>query len=37
LSVTLREEDRLRVFESSLLRELFGPEREELAAGRKNT
>jgi hypothetical protein len=28
-SLTLREEHRLRVFESSVLRKIFGPKREE--------
>jgi hypothetical protein len=29
-SVTLREEHRLRVFETSVLRRIFGPKREEV-------
>jgi hypothetical protein len=29
-SVTLREEHRLRVFENSVLRGIFGPERDEV-------
>jgi hypothetical protein len=31
LSVTLREEGRLRVSENRVLRRIFGPEREEVA------
>jgi hypothetical protein len=30
LSLTLREEQRLRVFENRVLRRVFGPKREEL-------
>jgi hypothetical protein len=33
LSLTLREEHRLRVFENRLLRKIFGPKREEVAGG----
>jgi hypothetical protein len=33
LSLTLREEHRLRVFENRVLRRIFGPEREELTGG----
>ena len=29
-SIKLREDDRLRVFENSVLRRLFGPKREEV-------
>jgi hypothetical protein len=35
LGLTLREEHRLRVFENSLLRRIFGPEREEDGSWRK--
>jgi hypothetical protein len=31
--VTLREEDRLRVFENRVLRRIFGPERDEVIGG----
>jgi hypothetical protein len=31
--VTLREEHRLRVFESRVLRRIFGPKREEVMGG----
>jgi hypothetical protein len=31
--LTLREEQRLRVSENSLLRRIFGPKREEVAGG----
>jgi hypothetical protein len=31
LSLTLREEHRLRVFENRVLRRIFGPKREEVA------
>jgi hypothetical protein len=30
LSLTLREEDRLRVFENRVLRRIFGPKRDEV-------
>jgi hypothetical protein len=33
LSLTLREEHRLRVTENRVLRRIFGPEREEVAGG----
>jgi hypothetical protein len=33
LSLTLREEHRLRVFESRVLRRIFGPERDEVTEG----
>jgi hypothetical protein len=33
LSVTLREEHRLRVFENRVLRRMFGPERAEVIGG----
>jgi hypothetical protein len=32
-SLTLREENRLRVFENSVLRRIFGPKRVEVAGG----
>jgi hypothetical protein len=32
-SVTLREEQRLRVFESKMLRRIFGPKRDEVTGG----
>jgi hypothetical protein len=32
-SLTLREEQRLRVFENRLLRRIFGPKRDELTGG----
>jgi hypothetical protein len=32
-SLTLREEQRLRVFENRLLRRIFGPKRDEVAGG----
>ena len=32
-SVTLMDENRLRVFENGLLRKVFGPKREEVAGG----
>jgi hypothetical protein len=35
LSLTLQEEHRLRVFENSVLRRIFGPEREEDGSWRK--
>jgi hypothetical protein len=34
-SLTLREEHRLRVFENSVLRKIFGPKREEDGSWRK--
>jgi hypothetical protein len=34
-SVTLREEHRLRVFENRVLRQIFGPKREEDGSWRK--
>jgi hypothetical protein len=34
-SLTLREEHRLRVFENSVLRRIFGPKREEVGSWRK--
>jgi hypothetical protein len=33
LSLTLREEHRLRVFENRVLRRIFGPKRDEMAGG----
>jgi hypothetical protein len=33
LSLTLREEHRLRVFENSVLRRIFGPKRDEVTGG----
>jgi hypothetical protein len=33
LSLTLREEDRLRVFENRVLRRIFGPKRDEVTGG----
>jgi hypothetical protein len=33
LSLTLREEHRLRVFENRVLRRIFGPERDEVTSG----
>jgi hypothetical protein len=33
LSLTLREEHRLKVFENKVLRRIFGPEREEVVGG----
>jgi len=35
LSLTLREEHRLRVFENRVLRRIFGPKREEVEGGWK--
>jgi hypothetical protein len=35
LSLTLREEHRLRVFENRVLRRIFGPKRDEVAGWRK--
>jgi hypothetical protein len=32
-SLTLREEHRLRVFESKVLRRMFGPKRDEVTGG----
>jgi hypothetical protein len=32
-SVTLSEEDRLRVFENRVLRRIFGPKRDEMTGG----
>jgi hypothetical protein len=32
-SLTLREEHRLRVFENSVLRRIFGPKRDEVTGG----
>jgi hypothetical protein len=32
-SLTLREEDRLRVFENRVLRIIFGPKRDEVTGG----
>jgi hypothetical protein len=31
--LTLREEDRLRVFENRVLKRIFGPERDEVTGG----
>jgi hypothetical protein len=33
LSLTLREEHRLRVFENGVLRRIFGPRRDEVTGG----
>jgi hypothetical protein len=33
LSLTLREEHRLRVFENRMLRRIFGPKRDEVTGG----
>jgi len=33
LSLTLREEHRLKAFENRVLRRIFGPKREEVAGG----
>jgi hypothetical protein len=33
LSLTLREENRLRVFENRVLRRIFGPDRDEMTGG----
>jgi hypothetical protein len=33
LSLILREEHRLRVFENKLLRRIFGPKRDEIVGG----
>jgi hypothetical protein len=33
LSLTLREEHRLRVFENRVLRRIFGPKRDEVTGG----
>jgi hypothetical protein len=33
--LTLREEQRLRVFESRVLRRIFGPERDEMTGDKK--
>jgi hypothetical protein len=35
-SVTLREEQRLRMFENRVLKRLLGPERVRMTGGRKN-
>jgi hypothetical protein len=35
LSLTLREEHRLRVFENRVLRRLFGPKRDEVTGGQR--
>jgi hypothetical protein len=37
LSVTLREEHRLMVFENSVLRRIFGPKRDEVMGVEKTT
>jgi hypothetical protein len=37
LDLTLREEHRLRVFENRVLRRIFGPNREEVAGGFKDS
>jgi hypothetical protein len=34
-SLTLREEQRSRMFQNRLLRRIFGPKREEVAGGRR--
>jgi hypothetical protein len=36
-SLTLREEHRLRVFENSVLRRIFGPTRDEVTGVEKTT
>jgi hypothetical protein len=36
-SLTLREENRLRVFENRVLRRIFGPKRDEVTGGWKKT
>ena len=36
-SLTLREERKLRVFESMVLRRIFGPKREEVTGGMEET
>jgi hypothetical protein len=36
-SLTLREEDRLRVFENKLLKRIFGPKRDEEIGGWGNS
>jgi hypothetical protein len=33
LSLTLREEHRLRIFENRMLRRIFGPKRDEVTGG----
>jgi hypothetical protein len=35
LSLTLRKEHRLRVFENRVLRRIFGPKRDEVTGGRR--
>jgi hypothetical protein len=35
MSLTLREEDRLRVFENRVLRRIFGPKRDDVTGGWK--
>jgi hypothetical protein len=35
MSLTLREEHRLRVFENRVLRRIFGPKRDEVMGGRR--
>jgi hypothetical protein len=35
-SLTLREEQRLGVFENRVLRRIFGPKRDEVTGGRRN-
>jgi hypothetical protein len=35
LSLTLREEHRLRVFENRVLRRIIGPKRDEVTGGRR--
>jgi hypothetical protein len=35
LSLTLREEHRLRAFENRVLRRIFGPKRDEVTGGRR--
>jgi hypothetical protein len=37
LSLTLREEHRLRVFENRVLRRIFGPKRDEVMGVEKTT
>jgi hypothetical protein len=37
LSLTLREEHRLRVFEKRVLRRIFGPKRDEVTGGWEKT
>jgi hypothetical protein len=36
LALTLREENRLKMFENRVLRRIFGPKRDEIIEGRRN-